>query len=41
MVQRTGHGMIFMVRDRSHAWRERILYKEHGKVVVLLGSNHH
>lgn len=33
------YGRIFLGFDKSQSWRERMLYKERGKVVALLGSN--
>jgi len=33
------HGQIFIGADKSQLWRKRMLYKERGKVLALLGSN--
>jgi len=33
------HGQIFISADKSQLWRKRMLYKERGKVLALLGSN--
>jgi len=38
-VERGNHGVILVGRNRNQAWRERVLYKERGKVVALIGSN--
>jgi 2,4-dienoyl-CoA reductase (NADPH2) len=38
-VDRGNHGVILVGRNRNQAWRERVLYKERGKVVALIGSN--
>ena len=32
------HGLIFICRNRKQAWRERLLYKERGRVMALVGS---
>ena len=35
------HGLIFLCRNPTQAWRERLLYVEQGKVVALIGSSDH
>jgi len=36
---RHGHGLIIVGHNREDAWRRRLLYKAHGKVVGLIGSH--
>jgi 2,4-dienoyl-CoA reductase-like NADH-dependent reductase (Old Yellow Enzyme family) len=38
-IERGHHGVILLGHNRQQAWRERVLYKERGKVVALIGSN--
>ncbi|MFC1579602.1 universal stress protein [Thermodesulfobacteriota bacterium] len=38
-VQKGEHGVIMLGRNREQPWRERVLYKERGKVLVLIGTN--
>lgn len=38
-IQMGGHGVIFLCRNRNQPWRERLMYRERGKVVALLGSS--
>jgi len=33
------HGQIFMGLYKNQTWRERMLYKERGKIMALIGSN--
>lgn len=40
-IEREGHGVIVLGRDKSQPWRERFLYEQRSKVIVLLGSNPH
>jgi 2,4-dienoyl-CoA reductase (NADPH2) len=40
-IERGQHGVIILGHNRAQAWRERVLYKERGKVVALIGSSDH
>lgn len=40
-IDRGGHGVILLVRNRQERWRERVLYRARGKVVALIGSDSH
>ncbi len=40
-IERGHHGVILLGHNRTQAWRERVLYKERGKVVALIGSSEH
>jgi 2,4-dienoyl-CoA reductase (NADPH2) len=33
------HGIIMLTRNPAQSWRERVLYKERGKVLTLLGTH--
>jgi 2,4-dienoyl-CoA reductase-like NADH-dependent reductase (Old Yellow Enzyme family)/nucleotide-binding universal stress UspA family protein len=38
-IKRGGYGVVLIGRNRQQPWRERLLYKERGKVIALLGSS--
>jgi 2,4-dienoyl-CoA reductase (NADPH2) len=38
-IEQGQHGVIILVHNKTQAWRERLLYKERGKVVALIGSS--
>lgn len=38
-IERGHHGVILLGHNRAQAWRERVLYKERGKVVAFIGSS--
>lgn len=38
-VQEGEHGIIMLCRNPAQPWRERVLYKERGKVLALIGTN--
>jgi 2,4-dienoyl-CoA reductase (NADPH2) len=40
-IEQGQHGVIILGHNRAQAWRERVLYKERGKVVALIGSSEH
>ncbi len=40
-INQGNHGQIFICSNHGQPWRKRLLYKEHGKVLVLLNTNHH
>ena len=38
-IKQGGYGVVLIGRNRRQLWRERLLYKERGKVIALLGSS--
>ena len=40
-IERGNHGVVLIGRNRSQAWRERLLYKERARVIGLIGSSGH
>jgi 2,4-dienoyl-CoA reductase-like NADH-dependent reductase (Old Yellow Enzyme family)/nucleotide-binding universal stress UspA family protein len=38
-IKRGNYGMVLIGRNRHQPWRERLLYKERGKVIALIGSS--
>ena len=38
-VEEGEHGIIMLTRNPAQSWRERVLYKERGKVLTLLGTH--
>ncbi len=38
-IKRGKYGLVLIGRNRHQPWRERLLYKERGKVIALLGSS--
>ncbi|MBW2066288.1 MAG: hypothetical protein JRJ03_15365 [Deltaproteobacteria bacterium] len=38
-IERGQHGVIVLGRNLDQTWRQRLLYKERGKVIILLGSS--
>jgi len=38
-IKRGRYGVVLIGRNRYQPWRERLLYKERGKVIALLGSS--
>jgi len=38
-IKRGRYGVVLIGRNRHQPWRERLLYKERGKVIALLGSS--
>jgi 2,4-dienoyl-CoA reductase (NADPH2) len=40
-MEKASYGMVFMAREPHQAWQKRILFRERGKIIVLLGRNIH
>jgi 2,4-dienoyl-CoA reductase (NADPH2) len=40
-IRRGNHGQIVLCSNSQEFWRERLLYKERGKIMMLLGADHH
>lgn len=38
-IMRGNYGVVLIGRNRHQPWRERLLYKERGKVIALLGAS--
>ncbi|MBW1945158.1 MAG: universal stress protein, partial [Deltaproteobacteria bacterium] len=38
-VREGEHGIIMLCRNSTQSWRERVLYKERGKALTLIGTN--
>jgi 2,4-dienoyl-CoA reductase (NADPH2) len=38
-IERGKHGVVVLGRNPDQVWRERLLYKERGKVIALIGSS--
>ena len=38
-IKRGSYGVVLIGRNQHQPWRERLLYKERGKVIALLGSS--
>ncbi len=39
-AEQGNHGIVLIGYNQNQPWRERILYRERGKVIALVGSNH-
>lgn len=40
-IKQGNYGVVLMGGNRHQSWRKRLLYKEHRKIVALLGANGH
>jgi 2,4-dienoyl-CoA reductase (NADPH2) len=38
-IEQAGYGIVFVARNRNQPWRERLLYRESGRAVGLLGTH--
>jgi 2,4-dienoyl-CoA reductase (NADPH2) len=39
LIRQGSYGMVFMGRNRSQPWRERVLYRQRGKILALIGPH--